>query len=761
MAKFAQARNVGGNAAKDVLSVSDLDLFYGASGPMLYATSGAGEVVMQYHVSEAGLSLVRSVELTGGEAGAPLGLSVLEGGAVVITGAAGGADVAQIGPSGALSISDGPVLPHSVSDAVVVNDVLYTSAPGQAGVQAWQVDEAGATALYDRPDWYRLAPSAESVTPGALAQVTVEGNALLLATDTITHTLHVYDVGGAGLLRQVEMTGAYKGLGISALDLLETVEMGGKTYVLMGASGTSSLSVFALSASGDLTLTDHILDTRDTRFQGIAALDVIEAGGLTYVMAAGADDGVSLFQLLPDGTLLHHDSFADQVGVSLQNVNTLSAVAFGDEVKVYATSASEPGIAELSFTAGTSTLHQDSGGQDTLTGGSGADIFALSFDKTADVIENFDYREDRLELSNWPMFYGIGQMSVAPLGGGAFRLSWWDEVITLKSAPGALLTEDILQTLSFVSLSRPPIYLEEGVTRTATEGGQTLAGSASDDFLTGGAGHDRLEGLEDNDHLNGAEGNDQLLGYWGNDTIYGGAGKDTISGHNGDDWIDGGIGADHIGGGTGKDTVYGGGGSDVVGGGSEDDWISLGDGHDRASGGAGDDTIYGGAGNDTLAGSHDNDRVFGETGNDYLGGGTGHDFLSGGDGHDQLGAGPGNDTVYGGTGNDFLGGSEGADLLQGGSGDDTLNGGAGNDILVGGGGRDVFIFNAWHSGHIDRIADWQNGEDLLRFKGVEGGFVNLTLSQGSTGAHITYHGHTIILENVGVSSLDPSDFIFG
>ena len=97
-----------------------------------------------------------------------------------------------------------------------------------------------------------------------------------------------------------------------------------------------------------------------------------------------------------------------------------------------------------------------------------------------------------------------------------------------------------------------------------------------------------------------------------------------------------------------------------------------------------DDRIYGFAGNDQLQGF---------SGNDLLDGGSGDDTLFGQEGNDQLIGGDGNDVLIGALGNDSLNGDNGDDTLYGQEGDDLLNGGSGNDTLIGNSGNDTYAFN--------------------------------------------------------------------
>ncbi len=95
-----------------------------------------------------------------------------------------------------------------------------------------------------------------------------------------------------------------------------------------------------------------------------------------------------------------------------------------------------------------------------------------------------------------------------------------------------------------------------------------------------------------------------------------------------------------------------------------------------------------------------------------------HDnHLMGLGGADTLRGGLGDDRIEGGRGNDVLRGSAGDDLLQGGQGNDRIIGGAGVDTMEGGAGRDVFVFLR-ASGLVDRIADFQAGQDRIDLRGV-------------------------------------------
>ncbi len=297
---------------------------------------------------------------------------------------------------------------------------------------------------------------------------------------------------------------------------------------------------------------------------------------------------------------------------------------------------------------------------------------------------------------------------------------------------------------------------ESLATSAATEGDDTLDGTAAAENIDGLGGNDLINGLGGGDTLVGGEGDDTLIGGEGTDDLTGGAGIDTAS------YADatGGVSVNLING----STITGGSlnsGGFYVGGAIEDTLIEIeniigsafgdrlvgastgnviegGDGGDNISGLNGDDTLRGGVGNDTLDGGGDNDIVdysdasggvsvdllngaafSGGSLNSsgaYVGGSledtlisiegvTGSAFrdlivssnsnatIDGAGGSDNITSFSGADTLIGGEGNDTLVSGGNSDLLQGGTSNDVLNGGTGFDTIDGGTGLDTVDYS--------------------------------------------------------------------
>ena len=267
-----------------------------------------------------------------------------------------------------------------------------------------------------------------------------------------------------------------------------------------------------------------------------------------------------------------------------------------------------------------------------------------------------------------------------------------------------------------------------------------------------------IKGSNLGDRIVGKTGNDVLRGFKGDDGIDGGDGDDQIFGGRGHDYLYNGEGADLFNGGLGRDTLI-------------DDasvWardlgyvsVNLYTGTHRFEKLAEVDTIKR-IENYKFIGSEDV-SVIGNGQRNTLQTGRGDDQLYGRDGFDILKAGDGSDVLRGGKGNDLLIGGFGNDALRGGLGNDRLIAGKGRDVLFGGEGADVFQFNDVALEGFNRIADFEDGVDLIRLRN-HSGFDGVTIEARNEGADtlLTFSGAThVLLKNVAVADISADDFDF-
>ena len=633
-------------------------------------------------------------------------------------------------------------------------------------------------------------PAPEIGAVSDLSTVFSYGQTWVLAASSDGDSISSYRIGNDGALTPVAQFGAADGLGVDTPTQIDTVLLEGQPYVVMASAGTGSLSVLRLEADGSFIATDHILDNLYSRFADTMVLETVTVGDATFVMAAGSDDGFTLFRLRPDGKLFQIASVSDTTATTLDNVSAAALGVDGGVLRMFLASSSETGVSQfaldisaLGFTfTGTSEddvlaggnlddlimggagddslsggagddLIVDGNGSDTLTGGAGADVFTFDPDGDDDTITDFQRGIDSLDLSHYPLLYNPNSLGFMATSFGA-RLSFQGEILEIVSSDGNPLTLADLVSNDPFNVDRPPLVLGGG----ASGNGQTQIGAGSDDTLYGTVLDDILTGNGGDDLLTGGQGADTLMGGMGFDTAgyatatqaiildranpelnTGDAAGDVfvsieaIAGTGFADQLRGRDTADSINGANGSDLLDGRGGNDIL------------------FGGFGIDTLIGGAGADLLNGGSDTDQASYETAPVGLrvdlahperntGDATGDEYLS----IENLGGSGSADAIYGDGGANTILGRGGDDWIVGRGGDDALFGGAGNDVLDGGAGADSLNGGA--------------GQDRAQyFMSKQGLTVDLANPSSNTG--IAAGDSYVSIEDIAGSRFD--DQIFG
>lgn len=608
----------------------------------------------------------------------------------------------------------------------------------------------------------------------ALAQSMLRGESFVVAVRPLDDDIIAFQKNAQGQLVEVDRYGALQGLGIDVPTAVETVTVAGRTFVIVAASGSNSISTLELMPNGQMVPRDHLLDNATTRFEGVQAMASATVGNQTFIVVGGADNGLTLYQVLPDGHLVHRQTIADSDSTSLHKVTSVKMVVDGDKLHVFAGSQNDSGLSH--FTLDTQNMGQmkisafapeavwgaggndlliglgfndtlyGGGGDDVLvtgrdgtvmTGGWGRDTFVIREQSGSTKITDFGRSYDRLDLSDLPMLRHVSQLEFLPTADGA-RITYRGHVIQITASDKRPLTlQDIFPNgleggdHTPVPEGDAPLHVDPpppnpGNTTIGRNLSEKLFGTDRDDTIYGARGWDTLIGGEGQDLLMGGAGRDKLYSGAGNDTLEGGGDNDTLGAGSGDDYLDGGAGNDRIFGEDGNDILVGGSGDDMLGGGRGHDHLSAASGYNRLFGGHGRDTILGGRDGDLATGGHGRDWIDGGGGNDTLAGGPGRDTIYGsygndllyGEGnHDVLNGGKGKDALWGGVGKDTLSGGEGDDWLSGGEGNDLIMGDAGNGVLRGGPGNDVLwggsgadVFEFFKDHGTGRIMDFDPSE---------------------------------------------------
>jgi Ca2+-binding RTX toxin-like protein len=600
----------------------------------------------------------------------------------------------------------------------------------------------------------------------AIATLVQGGRTVVLALDAPRDGLVALELTAAGTLVETGRLSATQGWGIDAPAALATLQHAGRSYAVVAAPGSSSLSVVEVTAEGRLRLTDHVIDTLDTRIERVQAVATLVHADRPLVVAGGGDQGVMLFALLPDGRLQPLATQLNATGLALDDITSITARSAGGAIEVFVAGEGagitrlrlDPGAlaAPLTGGAGADTLTGsaasdlidggagadllaggagadillDGAGIDTLRGGEGADRFVLTADGAEDVIADFEPGIDSFDLSAWGRFYQLGP--------GDYTRTTWGGVITVRgerlvvqTANGQPLEAWALSPAVLVPLFRAPQLLPSG-------------------------NPDNFSGTPGRDLQQGTEGNDRFSGSPGADTIVGGGGFDRLDFSRSTAPVV-------------LDLMV----PAIAAGDAAGDVLS---GIEAIAGTSGNDRLGGLAGPEDLSGDHGDDFLIGRGGPDSLWGGDGNDLLLGGAGPDRIDGGPGWDMagywdapgpvalslatgfgtqgdaagdhvttvegIIGSAFDDTLIGDGGANELRGGGGDDVLEGGAGDDRLFGEGGRDRLYGGAGFD-----IANWSTSPDGVTVDLADparnAGAAEGDVTQGIEGVWGTGHADTL------------------
>jgi Ca2+-binding RTX toxin-like protein len=449
---MVQLRFSGTYSAKglsDVAGITDLQAVTAEGRDFIVSSSGVYGELAVWEWTGTGL-VVRDTEALSGTSAlaAPGGLAAFAGGGdgafYSFGGAASGLEAYRLTATGQIkALGDQGAGPLTLDAVLEVQSggttYVFGADRNESGLQSWRDAPGG---LWGHQQWKVGTPGSGTDVPD-MATLTVNGTSFLLTVDPTGDSLTAHKVTGSGLVK-TDVAAPATSLWVNTPVEVETAEIGGKGYAIVGASDSGTLSVLQVNEAGKLWVTDHVLDDRTTRFDTITALEVVSEGDRSFVLAAGGDDGITLMTLLPGGRLLELDTLASQLGASLEDITAIEAVITQSGLRVYASGEGFKGVAALTVdlgalspvqygTAGSDSLLGGAGsdmifaggsndtlkggaghdildggdGADLLWGGAGEDIFVFAADGATDRIADFELGTDRIDLSQIGRAYTI------------------------------------------------------------------------------------------------------------------------------------------------------------------------------------------------------------------------------------------------------------------------------------------------------------------------------------------------------------------
>jgi len=531
----------------------------------------------------------------------------------------------------------------------------------------------------------------------------------ILAASADGARLTMYQVTSTNRFVELRFVDAKGGLPISGFSGIEYLNLGGRGFVIESGADNSALVVLEVDRELNFQLRDYVVDDRGTWFDDVRAFDVATYRDRGFVLASGADRGLSLFEVMSDGRLVLRDQWWGTMARPYERVSQIELFVMDGRLMAYLDYHSEgrARILDLELAGiaapdqGDATMDQrviaddvgdaiaggqghdvlyDGLGADALTGHQGADQFVMRADGALDWITDFNPDQDILDLSLWSMLYSVSQLRQEQ-SGTDWYIHFGDETLRISTVYGG--SGPPLTSENTVFLSRYDVSLgtvETGITPTTPD--PLGAGTQLTTTQTQNTAPPDKETYEIESH-----------GYTGaaitTQTIF--------------TWLAG--------------------------------WVDQGSAPASSKGGA-----------PPRAGTDQDDH--------YIGSRWPNTFM----------ALRGEDYVYGAGGNDTLSGGEGADHLFGGLGDDILIGDQGDDYLVGGAGADRFVFYPGAEGDYDIISDFDPSVDKIVLENAHLSNLSVTdpikLRDISGGSWIDLFGSVIFLMDITAADLGDDVFVF-
>jgi 6-phosphogluconolactonase (cycloisomerase 2 family) len=212
-------------------------------------------------------------------------------------------NVVNVGDTSALTLSGA----NGLASAVVGGRTfLYANGYSDNGVTAFEVAANGSlTTVQTVTDTAALALANPSTR---MSVTTVNDTSFLIATGVADNGMSVFRIGTDGTLTNTASVfdASNPAFALGGAYGTATAEVGGRNFVVVAAGKENGLSVFELGANGSLTFRDSVFDSQNSAYRISGSYDVTTAtvNGSTYMIAAGgSEDGLSVFRVGNDGKL--------------------------------------------------------------------------------------------------------------------------------------------------------------------------------------------------------------------------------------------------------------------------------------------------------------------------------------------------------------------------------------------------------------------------------------------------------------------------
>lgn len=304
----------------------------------------------------------------------------------------------------------------------------------------------------------------------------VGGKTYAFGTSSTDNAIASYFIGAQGKVHARDVLDAQDGFYCEFPKVYDLVQMGDMSYLLIGDPIMDRFYVIKVNEWGGMILKSELGDSRNTRFDGCEDIAVVKYDDRCFVVAGGADDGLTLLELTSDGRLHVLDVIADTNEMTLRNVKQIQARVEGEKLIILASSESEIGVSELFVDLdelgvvkegyqhegyytygdrlygtskndvllgldGADHLFGQSGndrlvdgkGMDHLTGGAGEDRFVFVRDDRWDYIRDFEKGKDIIDLTHMNPVHSFGKLKIEKVSANNWTIKFFEEGIDVTT----------------------------------------------------------------------------------------------------------------------------------------------------------------------------------------------------------------------------------------------------------------------------------------------------------------------------------------
>ena len=361
---------------------------------------------------------------------------------------------------------------HSLTVNFSANDFIVAAHRNEAGLTIYDIEnDQSMNVEVEQGDDANLA----LMDISALAMVENGNSAFIYTASAIDDGIDVFSLGRFGAFNHIDTIRPWEVSGFDAIQDMLTIDIEGQSFLFAAAAGTSSITSYLVHQSGNLFEQDHVIDDLTTRFDGVSDLAHVRDGWRDFIVAGGSDDGITVFEIFPNGMMDVVATVADDFDTSLQNVSVVEAAVVDGKIIIIAGSNTEHGITQFEFTPdpfvnryiasdvqppgdaynvtigsnqndqlfGQQLSDHIKGGKgddiidgglsrDWLRGGPGADRFIFGEDGSADQIDDYEHGIDIIDLSQYSLVNDMSDITLeSRRWGGIVHVN--DEMIILKT----------------------------------------------------------------------------------------------------------------------------------------------------------------------------------------------------------------------------------------------------------------------------------------------------------------------------------------